>query len=474
MPKVVREDVDALNAVLSITIEKDEYLPKFNKELAKLRDKAAIKGFRRGKTPVGFLKKMYGKNLLGEIVTDLLQQEVSEFLKDDDLSYIGQPIPTEGHKAIDFDYNSTEDYTFSFDIGKVPVQDVKGIDKDTVLDYYKVEVPADKVQDRLDNILKRRGNRVESDAPIGGDDMIQFSAVELDGEAPKADGWKTVFSVLFDKVADGPVRDELQTKQKGDTLRFNIYELEAGASRESVKKYLLNFTDSDIDEGTETGEMYEGKIESVTRLVPAELTQEVLDQVFGEGVATSEEEAKAKIAENMGVVHTGPANTMLFSTMREHITDANRHELPLPEAFLMRWVKISDEKNADRILSNFDAFIEDLRWSVIKKRLYKLYNFQVEDQEIVDHAYNKVAGYFGGYYDQKMMEPIVNRMLDDADSVNGLVAEILTDKLFHQLKEAVTLREVPISEEAFNSKYQAFQDKERQKSATLGIGDEEE
>ena len=38
MPKVVREDIDALNAVLTVTIEKEDYEPNFKKELNKLKD----------------------------------------------------------------------------------------------------------------------------------------------------------------------------------------------------------------------------------------------------------------------------------------------------------------------------------------------------------------------------------------------------------------------------------------------------
>ena len=47
MSKVVRTDTDALNAVLTITIPKEEYLDKVQKEIKKYSQKASMKGFRQ-------------------------------------------------------------------------------------------------------------------------------------------------------------------------------------------------------------------------------------------------------------------------------------------------------------------------------------------------------------------------------------------------------------------------------------------
>lgn len=474
MPKVVKEDIDALNKVLSVTIEKGDYEAKFNKELNKLKEKAAIRGFRKGKTPLSFLKKMYGKNLLGEIVTDMLQHEINEILQQDEMDIIGQPIPSEDYRHVNFDYNKLEDYIFKFDIGMAPEYELKGLDKSTEIEIFQVEMPASKVEERLDYIRKQKGERLETDEPIEENDMLQFSAVEMEGDAPKADGWKTVFSVLYDKIADGAVKEELKGKKKGDTIRFNIFEMEENVSEEHVKKYLLNFTEADIEEGTVTNEMYEGTLQSVTRLKLAELTQEVLDQVFGEGVVNGLEEAKAKLAENLAAPYSTRVNSILYQQMRDHLMALHREAMPLPEAFLKRWLVVSKEAEAERFINNFEVFSEDLRWNLLRNKLYKRYDFKVEENDIVQHAYDKVSGYFGGYYDQKMMEPIVQRMLENEESVNNLALEILTDRLFSTLKDTFTLKNVPISEEDFLEHYQEWNAEQDRRAKLTGVpGDEE-
>lgn len=477
MPKVVREDIDALNAVFNIAIEKDEYEPIFKKELAKLKDRGAIKGFRKGKTPLPFLKKMYGKSILSEVITDMLHKELSELVKGQEVSYMGQPIPSLDQAPVNFDYDNMTDYNFKFDLGKAPEFDLKGVDMNTSYDYYKVSVSDEKVEERLESARKQLGERVESTEPIADEDMVHFSAVELDGDAPKADGWKTTFPILVNRIAEGVTKDAIKGKQKGDKLRFNIFELEEGTSREFVKKYLLNFTQADIDEGTETGEMYEGTIESVTRQAPAELTQDFFDKIFGAGEVYNLEEAKARIAQSLGGAQQGQADSLLYRDLRDRLLDLNRPQMPLPDEFIKRWLQVSHEDKAGSILADFDNFADGMRWTLITNKLQKQYELDVTEEDVRQMAYNRVAGYFGGYYDPKMLEPVVQRMLQDPESLNGLAGDVLADKLFFKLKENVGLNNIFVSEEELKAKYDAVMAQEEAKSKLAQgapVADEEE
>ncbi len=431
MPTVVREDIDALNAVLTVTIAKNDYEPTFKKEINKLKDRGAIKGFRKGKTPLPFLKKMYGKGLLSEIVTNLLHKELTEVIKDREAQFMGQPIPSLNQPPVNFDYDNLSEYVFKFDLGVAPDFQVKGVDINTTYDYYKVQISDEKVNERLETARKHYGEQVDSTEPIVEDDMVYFSAVELEGDAPKEDGWKTTFSVLVNRIAEGSVKEEIKSKQKGDKVRFNIFEFEEGTSREFVKKYLLNFTKADLDEGTETGEMYEATIESVTRRAPAELNQEFYDKVFGPGEIYNEEEAKARIAESLGGAQQGQADSLLYRELRQRLIELNRDAMPLPDEFIKRWVRISHEEKADPLLNDYEAFSDNMRWTLITDKLSKQYEIEVTEEDIRQMAYNRVAGYFGGYGDPKMLEPIVNRMMEDSESFNGLASDVLADKLFY-------------------------------------------
>ncbi len=454
MPKVVREDIDALNTLLTITIEREDYEPEFKKELNKMKDKGSFKGFRKGKTPLPFLKKMYGKGLLSEIVTDLLYKEIKGIMESKETNFVGQPIPAKDFKPVNFDADSTQPYSFQYEMGVVPQFELKGIGDGTKYDYYKAIIDADKVEERLMSARKAQGEQVESTDPIDENDMVFFTAVELDGDEPKADGWKTAFTVLVNRLTAGPVKDEIMSKHKGDKVRFNVFELEENTSREFVKKYLLNFTQADIDEGTETGEMYEGTIEKVTRQAPAEMNQEFFDKVFGEGEVYNEEEARDRIAKSMGGALTGQSDSLLYRDMRQQILDMNRATMPLPDDFIKRWLTISQEKKASSILNDYENFADGMRWDLIKNKLADQYEIEVTEEDIEQMAYSRVAGYFGGYYDPKMLEPIVKRMMENPESLNGLASDVLADKVFYKIKENISLNEILLPEEDLRSKYQ--------------------
>ena len=125
----------------------------------------------------------------------------------------------------------------------------------------------------------------------------------------------------------------------------------------------------------------------------------------------------------------------------------------LANKFIKRWLKISHEEKADKLLNDYDNFADGMRWTLITNKLTKQYDIEVTEEEVRQMAYQKVAGYFGSYYDPKMLEPVVKRMMEDPESMNGLAGDVLADKLFFKMKENIGLHEISISEVDLKEKY---------------------
>jgi len=75
--KIEKQHLDDLNAVIKLTIEKSDYEDTFNTELKNYKNKVQLKGFRKGKTPLSSIKKMYGKSVLLDVVNKTLQEKLS-------------------------------------------------------------------------------------------------------------------------------------------------------------------------------------------------------------------------------------------------------------------------------------------------------------------------------------------------------------------------------------------------------------
>ena len=54
--KVSKKDIDKLNSVLSVSIEKTDYESKVEEVLKDYKKRANIPGFRKGHTPIGLIK----------------------------------------------------------------------------------------------------------------------------------------------------------------------------------------------------------------------------------------------------------------------------------------------------------------------------------------------------------------------------------------------------------------------------------
>ena len=96
------ENIDALNATLAILISKEDYEPKYKEALNDFRRKGTFKGFRKGKAPLGYIKKLYGESALAETVTDLLQKTVMDYLNEHKVNFLGQPLPAADQERFHF------------------------------------------------------------------------------------------------------------------------------------------------------------------------------------------------------------------------------------------------------------------------------------------------------------------------------------------------------------------------------------
>lgn len=473
MPKVVREDIDNLNAVLTVTIEKNDYASKLDSELSKYRKQAHMKGFRKGKTPMGVLKKMYGRGVLADVINNMLQKELYDYLEQEDIRILGQPLPSDSQEPIDFDIRELHDFVFKFDLGIAPEFDVKGIDGSNSFKKMEVEVPAEMVSEELDAARRRHGQRTLPTDDIQENDILKMEARELEGGQPKEGGVQSEFSILVRSISNEATRNELLTKKLGDTLKLNIFELEGDKDEKYIRRYYLNLGEEDQ---REVGQEYEVTINEVSRIEPAELNQEFYDKYLGEGQAGNEEEARAKIVENVSKHYGAQSEALLYRDMQDSLMEQN--PLTLPEAFLKRWMKATNEEVADEVIEEeFPKFVKNLQWSLIRSKLVRHFDIRVEEEEMLETIRRQVRNYFGGN-PFPGMEDIVNntaaRMLEDEKQRERAFDEVLADKLYAALVEVMDIQAEKLSLEAFEAEVEKAREASQASHAPQAGAEEEE
>ena len=142
MPNVVTKNTDNLTSVITVSVPREDYEQKLTDKLKETRKVAQIKGFRKGKVPMSFIKKNYGQAMLADIINDLMQEEMVKTMEEGGDKYLGQPIPTEDQKQYSFNVKELEDFEFKFEVGLKPEFKVTGIDKKKTFEYYSTQIPA--------------------------------------------------------------------------------------------------------------------------------------------------------------------------------------------------------------------------------------------------------------------------------------------------------------------------------------------
>ncbi len=76
---------EPLHREFSVTVGATDLEAKLTGKLVEIQPKLHLKGFRPGKAPVSFLKKTYGKSLMGDIVNETINQTSEQVLKEKEI-----------------------------------------------------------------------------------------------------------------------------------------------------------------------------------------------------------------------------------------------------------------------------------------------------------------------------------------------------------------------------------------------------
>lgn len=445
-------------ATLEITLTKEDYNPKFEQVITKMRSEVAMKGFRKGKTPKSLLMKMYGARAFAEAVNETVQDNITQACEDNDLKIILSPLISEEESDTDLDHKNMRDYKFVFDVALKPEFTLKGVEKEDSIPFYKIKVDQEQIDKELGFRQKRAGTEVEAEKDITEEDRITIHANELNSKGnKKAKGWETGFQVLINRLEDN-YKEELLSKDVGHEFEFDIYALEKNSNETYVKKYLLNL---DEDEEKKIGNTFKGKVEKIHRIEPAELNQEFFDKEFGKDEVKDEKGAKEKIAESFDGFYEGQSTAFTHSLMMEKLNELN--DLDVSDEYLKKWIlkmygEEYTEEKVDQMIPNEK---KGMKWDMIKDAVKEKYPFEIQPEDVKNKIRAKVMNYFGGQMPNFNIEELVNNLMSDNQQFREAYAEASTEKLLATVVENIKKDEKEVTLEEFRELVETFNKKQQ-------------
>ena len=447
---IVRKDLDQNNAIITLSIEKVDYAEKVDKTLRDYRKKANIPGFRPGMVPVGLVKKMYGKAVLAEEINKLVSDKLSNYIRENNVNILVEPLPNKTEqKEIDFD--TQENFEFVFDLGIAPEFEVELTKKDKVK-FYNIAVSDEMIENQVKSYTGRYGKYVQEDL-AEEKDMLKGELLEMANGKVNESGIKVQDATLTAAYMKDDAQKALFVgAKKGDLITFNpakAFESEVEiSSLLKISKDAAKAIDSD----------FQLKVEGITRYHESEINQELFDKVYGEGVVKSEEEFRAKIKENIQE-NLAADSEYKFGVDAQEVLVAKYADITLPEEFLKRWVLASNENYTTETLEeDFPKMIADLKWQLIKGKLIKSSNINVEANDVEEFAKKMAKAQFVQYgmigMDDEIIANYAKDMMKKEETFKTIVDRVTDQKVFEVIKEAVKLDNKEVSIEDFNKMFE--------------------
>ena len=418
---ITQERIDDLNALLKVQISAADYQDKVEAVIKNYRKTANIPGFRKGKVPVGQIKKMYGKAILVEEVNKLIQEAIYNYITENKIEVLGNPLPT----TTDLDWDNTTDFNFEFEMGLSPAFEVN-MDKKSKFDYYKIEADKKMVDHYTSDMAKRYGSMTNPEKSEKAD-LIMGEFTQLDSEGNVLeDGINHSASVALDIVSDKKAQKVLTGVTKDDEVVVKITN-----KFSSDVAHMLNISKEDAKI---LNSNFRFKIKSISRMTPAEMNQDLFDKVFGKDEVKNEKEFKAKIKEEVEKSFVGESDNKLKNDVILHLID--KVNLELPDTFLKKWLVQTNENGltAEQVEAEYEQYSKSLKWQLIENKIIKDNDLEVKNEDVVAHTRELIVQNFA-QYGQPAPE---DKKLDE------IAAQVLTNeeerkKVYNQLYDAKTL-----------------------------------
>ena len=435
-----------VNGTIVIELEKVDYQEKVDKSLNQFRQRANIPGFRQGKVPKSVIQKLYGKAVMVDEINKMVTDEVSNFIRDNNLKILGEPLPDESEdKQVDLDKD--EVLTFYFNVALTPEFDLPL--KELEITQYNVKLENEHLEQQLTSYKQNYGTYDSVEEEALETDLIKGTLVELEEGEEKEEGLVIENAILMPSyLKDEDVKSNFVGAKVGDNVVFNPKK--AYDNNEAEVASLLQRTKEDV---ADIQSDFRFNILEVTRYKEAEMNQELFDRVLGEGVASSEEEFKTKV-EEMLVAQFKPSADHLFIHEARDLIVEKMSDVEFPDEFLKQWLMKSDEnRTTEEIETDYPKILEDLKFHVAKQKIVDENDIKVEFSDIEALAEEVARAQFAQYgmnnIPDEYLENYAQEMLKHQEQVNQLVDRCVDQKLAAALKEVVTLNHKNISSEDF-------------------------
>ena len=175
---------EGLERELKVVVPKGDLATQLAARLEDMKGKVRIDGFRQGKVPVSHIKKLYGKQIMAEIVNDMVNNRSGEVLKERNEKAAQQPEikMTEDEKEAESILAGDADFEFNISYEVMPEINVPDLSK-LKIERPVADVSDKEVEEQVEQIAENARQYEEKKGKAADKDRVTIDYLgKVDGE----------------------------------------------------------------------------------------------------------------------------------------------------------------------------------------------------------------------------------------------------------------------------------------------------
>lgn len=391
--QVVEKSSEGLSRVLEVRVPVGDLTSKLDAKIAEMAPKMNVKGFRPGKVPAAHVRKMYGRELMGEILNEALNESSQRALTDRNIRPAAQAELTpigDLEKVV----AGKEDLAYELAVEVMP--DFEPIDPTTLELVRPTYAPQDSdIEEAMKELVSqsKQYEKKSGKAPkaADGDQLLIDFVGRIDGEAFEGGSGTDAELVLGSGRFIPGFEDQLKGAKAGETRTVKVtFPAEYGATHLAGKDAEFETTVKEIRAPKEAV-ADEDFAKSVGFDSLAALQNAIRTQLEGSYAQAGRFKLKRALLDQLDGKHSfelpaGMVQAEFEAIWRQVEADKARGALPPEDA----------SKSDDELKAEYRKIAERrVRLGLVLAELGRRANVQVTDQELSQAIMNEARNYPG-------------------------------------------------------------------------------
>jgi len=468
---ITKQQIDDLNAVITINIDKSDYIEEVNKGLNHYRKNISIPGFRKGHVPISVVKKRFEKEIIFEQINNILGESLNNYIKDEKIDILFNPIPSPKN-----DINlSSDSFSFDFEIGLMPEFSVDLNIKDNP--RYEIKLDEKLIDKQIDYLKKKYGEIFPKEQYTHGDELTGIFSSDFEKINRKAIISENIYNKKTSKKLEQlgnlrsllsampfnnfifnerrEVADKFIGKKINDVITFSAKELFPKFS-DLIEYFEIS---QDTQDTQEQDFNINFTISEINGYQPAEITKDIIDDLTDEkNEITNEEELRQRIRDNYNIESIAQSEQKFVDDTFDILIKNTKFDLP--SEFIKKWLQYASEEplTAEQVEKAYNNTEKHLRYQLIEEKIIKENNLKIEPENIKIFA-NVIAEVElrksdKGNITQKQIDEKAKNMLSDKKEFKHLIKTMLYERMLDLFLEKSEPKVIEVTQDEFIEIYE--------------------